>query len=35
VLEAEDFHSFAQAIIKKMIAEFANATAPTGNMRRP
>jgi hypothetical protein len=35
VLEAEDFHSFAQAIIKKMIAEITHATAPTGKMRRP
>jgi hypothetical protein len=35
VLEAEDFRSFYQAIIKKMIAEIVDAAAPTGKMRRP
>jgi Protein of unknown function (DUF1194) len=35
VLEAKDFHSFGQAIIKKMIAEIADAAPPAGNIRRP
>ena len=35
VLEAKDFHSFGQAIVKKMIAEIADATPPASNTRRP
>ena len=35
VLEGMDFHSFGQAIIKKMIADIADATPPAGKTRRP
>jgi len=35
VLVAKDFHSFGQAIIKKMIAEIADATPPAGKTRWP
>jgi hypothetical protein len=35
VLEAKNFHSFGQAIVKKMIAEIADAMPPAGTMRRP
>ena len=34
VLEAKDFSSFGQAIIKKMIAEIADATSPVAPTRR-
>ena len=34
VLEAKDFSSFGQAIIKKLIAEIADATTPGAPTRR-
>jgi Protein of unknown function (DUF1194) len=35
VMEAKDFHSFGQAIIKKLVAEIADATPPAAAMHRP
>jgi Protein of unknown function (DUF1194) len=35
VMEAKDFHSFGQAIIKKLVAEIADAAPPADTLRRP